>query len=389
MTIIIDVTRLVRRLVKGRTLTGIDRVSMAYVEQYKHTAQALVRWCGRSWVLSSAQSKALFTWLITPGSTMSVRWIMIKGIFSYTTKKNTTTTFLLNTGHIGLGQSDYLRMMRTQNVQPIFFVHDLIPITHPEYSNPGEDKRYSAKMDYVLRLARGVIINSVATQHDFVRYASETNQNMPQTSVALLASGLVPIPPGKRPIDKPYFVILSTIEPRKNHMLLLHIWRNLVQIWGEKTPHLFVIGQRGWECEQVLDLLDRCQFLKGVVTELSRCSDAELVTYIHHSQAMLFPSFIEGYGLPLIEALTLNIPVIASDIPVFREIVGPIAEFADPLDGARWQTLIMDYAEPSSRLRDAQMKRIQAFRAPTWKEHFMHVDAFLAELSATSQVKPC
>ncbi|MDP3705428.1 MAG: glycosyltransferase family 1 protein [Legionellaceae bacterium] len=380
MNIIIDVTRLVRRLAKKRMLTGIDRVSMAYVQHYEDTARALVRWSGRSWVLSSSQSKALFLWLVTPGSQLALMRIIVMGILSNRALNNNKDTFLLNTGHIGLGQSDYLRMVRTRQVKPIFFVHDLIPISYPEYSNPGEDIRYKEKMNYILALASGVITNSEATHQDLVQYAQQTNQSMRPAQVALLAPGVVFAAPGPRPIDKPYFVILSTIEPRKNHLLLLQIWRSLVQRLGDETPHLVVIGQRGWECENVLDLLDRSQFLKGVVTEISHCQDSDLVTYIRHSQALLMPSFIEGYGLPLIEALTMGTPVIASDIPVFREVAGDVAEYADPLDGKRWEELILDYAKSDSVHRAAQLRRIQTFKQPTWDEHFTKVDSFLLEL---------
>lgn len=381
MNIIIDVTRVVRRLMKGRTLTGIDRVTMAYVHHYAPIAHALVRLSGRSWVLSRSQSNALFRWLITPGKTSMAMLIIFKGILANSDTKNKTHTFLLNTGHIGLGQSDYIRLIRKRGIKPIFFVHDLIPITYPEYCSVGEDIRHKEKMNYVLTLANGVVTNSEATRQELMHYAQQTKQPMPRAKVALLASGILAKSPGARPIDKPYFVILSTIEPRKNHLLLLQIWRSLFQRLGQQTPHLFVIGQRGWECENVLDLLERCHYLQDVVTEIPYCQDADLVTYIHHSQALLFPSFIEGYGLPLVEALTMGVPVIASDLSVFREIAGNTPEYIDPLDGKRWEELIIEYAQPNSVCRAAQMMRLQHFQEPTWQEHFIKVDSLLAELS--------
>lgn len=64
-----------------------------------------------------------------------------------------------------------------------------------------------------------------------------------------------------------YFVVLGTIEPRKNHLLLLQVWRQLIEELGLAAPRLVIIGQRGWECEQVVDLLDRCEVLRGVVLE--------------------------------------------------------------------------------------------------------------------------
>ena len=380
MNLIIDVTRLVRRVVKKQTLAGIDRVSMAYVRHYRSAAQALVRWGGRSFILSDAQSKQLFAWLVTPASVLALRCLLVKGILANCFSTSKPNTFLLNTGHIGIGQSDYLRMIRTQGLKPVFFVHDLIPITYPEYCSPGEAQRHKDKMNYVLTHACGVITNSNATRDDLIEYARFTKQRLPQIKSALLAPGIPSVLPSSRPIDKPYFVILSTIEPRKNHLLLLQLWRYFIKTLGDRAPHLVVIGQRGWECENIVDLLDRCHILQGFVTEVSGCTDVDLVNYLHHSQALLFPSFIEGYGLPLVEALTLNVPVLASDLPVFREIAGDIPEYSDPLDGQRWKELILEYAQPNSSYRAAQMQRLQHFEQLTWEKHFIVVDSFLKEL---------
>jgi glycosyltransferase involved in cell wall biosynthesis len=92
------------------------------------------------------------------------------------------------------------------------------------------------------------------------------------------------------------------------------------------------------------------------------------------------PSFAEGFGLPVVEALAAGVPVIASDLPAFRELAGDIPEYADPLDGARWLELVREYARPDSARRAAQLERIRGFRAPTWKEHFAIVDNFLDSL---------
>jgi glycosyltransferase involved in cell wall biosynthesis len=174
--------------------------------------------------------------------------------------------------------------------------------------------------------------------------------------------------------------MLGTIEPRKNHWFVLHVWRRLVENLGDRAPTLVVIGRRGWECENAVDMLERCGPLKGKVIEEASCSDARLHNYLLHAQALLFPSFVEGYGMPLAEALALRVPVIASDLPVFHEIAGDIPEYLDPLDGPGWMTRIMQYAGAGSPQRTAQLARIEAFRAPTWQEHFEVVDTFIEEL---------
>ena len=172
-------------------------------------------------------------------------------------------------------------------------------------------------------------------------------------------------------------MVLGTIEPRKNHLLLLHVWRQIVAELGEAAPQLVVIGQRGWECEQVVDLLDRCTALQGHVTELPRCGDQELATWLAHAQALLFPSFTEGFGMPLVEALTLGVPVIASDLPVFREVAGGIPDYLDPIDGLGWYQRVLGYLAVGGPMRCAQRVRMEGFRAPTWGEHFTVVESLL------------
>jgi glycosyltransferase involved in cell wall biosynthesis len=95
---------------------------------------------------------------------------------------------------------------------------------------------------------------------------------------------------------------------------------------------------------------------------------------------LLFPSFAEGYGMPLVEALSRGVPVIASDLPVFREIAGDVPDYLDPLDGMGWMVRIESFADPASPERAAQLKRLAGFSAPIWPAHFETVERFLERL---------
>lgn len=381
MNIIIDVTRLTRRRLKKQMLTGIDRVSLAYVNHYKTKSRALFRYCGINIVLSLKNSQKLFNWLINPAHKLPLKTIVFTSIFNKNIPK---FSILLNTGHIGINQKNYLKMIKKYQLRPIFFVHDLIPLFYPEYCSPGEDIRLKNKLDYILKYGYGIITNSTDTLTKLNQYCDENNLVKLPATVALLAPDNKLLQCSKNsevPYPKPYFVMLSTIEPRKNHLLILQIFRRLAEIAPENTPHLFIIGKRGWECEQVFDLLDRSVVLRKVVTEVSNCSDELLVNYLKHSTALLFPSFTEGYGLPLIEALTLGTPVIASNLPVFKEIAGNIPEYIDPLDANTWQNTILGYADKNNHLRKKQIHLLQDFNIPSWEEHFQTIDAFLEHSS--------
>jgi glycosyltransferase involved in cell wall biosynthesis len=373
----IDVTRLVGRALKGRLPTGVDRVGLAYVKHFRARAGAVVRLGDRALALTSRDAQPLFDILADDPRRVRLVRALARALVRARGERILRGAILLNTGHSGLERHAYPEQLRRQQVKPIFVLHDLIPLTHPEYCRPGEDARHATRMDNLLATAGGVIANSRATLDDLSHYAGCKAVPVPPAIAAHLAAAPLPAPHARRPLAEPYFVMLGTIEPRKNHVMLLQVWRTLVQRYGLAAPRLVVIGQRGWECENAVDLLERCPALQEAVTQRHGCTDAELATWLHHAQALLFPSFAEGYGMPLAEALACGVPVIASDLPAFREIATDVPDYLDPLDGPGWCERVLAYTAPDSPARCAQIERMRDFAAPTWAHHFEQVEALM------------
>ncbi len=390
--ILIDVTRLVYRRLKGKLPTGIDRVSIEYIRRYAlrkgQAARAVLSLGPFNAVLSAQDSAAMFAAVDRAESMTGLALVVIAKAFLWRWWcLGYKSHYLFNAGHMGLENPRYAWSLRVCGARPMFVVSDLIPITHPEYCRPGERERHRVRMRVALSTGSGIVTISQDTLNVLRRFATSENLAMPPAVAAPLAPGLPDIAAGPRPLAPPYFVVVGTIEPRKNHLLLLQLWRQMVEQLGDAAPRLVVIGQRGWECENVVDLLERCAQLKGFVIEQPYCSDAALITWMHHAQALLFPTFAEGYGMPLTEALSIGVPVIASELSVFRETSGDVPEYANPLDGRRWQELILDYAKADSTLRAAQLERMKDFRATTWEQHFEKVDALLESLEAGQATK--
>lgn len=382
--ILIDVTRLLDRRMRGRLPTGIDRVSLEYLKHFGERAAALVRYAGQWIEFSREDSRRVFDALLSSSANfdLPIRRLVAKEFVWSVGRRFSEPRFLFNTGHSGLEGKQYAHRLKNSALKPIFVVYDLIPVTHPEYCRIGESGRHKSRIDTMLSHGRGVISISSATLLEIVGHAEANGLPMPPHTVAHLAPARLPVPEPRAPVEGAYFVILGTIEPRKNHWLLLHLWRQLIESLGESAPRLVIIGQRGWECENVIDLLERCEALKGFVFEVPKCSDADLATWLNGAQALLFPSFAEGYGMPLVEALTMGVPVIASDLPVFREIAGDIPEYVNPLDGRRWGELITEYTLTESAIRQRHCLRMKGFIAPTWNAHFDQVEALMERLSA-------
>ena len=381
----IDVTRLVARRLQGRLPTGVDRVGLAYIEYFRERALALVRFAGAWIFLSHRDSDRLFLLLLDAGASggAKLRFWVAKNLLTQRLIEKPRGGILLNTGHSGLDTTDYGMRIQAFGLQSVFFVHDVIPLTHPEYCRAGESGRHRLRIDTVLRHGRGLIVNSEFTLGCLQEYSRRASCALPPHVVAPLAPPSFPEAEPNAPVDGAYFLLLGTLEPRKNHWLVLQVWRDLIARLGNATPRLVIVGQIGWNSENVIDLLERCDAIKSHVIHKPRCSDAELVTWLRHARALIFPSFVEGYGLPLVEALSLGVPAIASDLPAFREIAGNIPEYLSPIDGVGWRDMVIEYSREGSVWRASQMARLTEFSIPSWKSHFSLAETLLERVDAS------
>lgn len=381
--ILLDVSRLIWRRWKGRLPTGIDRVCLAYLRHFAPRAQAVVQYDGFRRILDKKASRQLFA-LLDEGANFRPALILaiVRNLGGLNARGD--GRLYLNVGHTGLDSPRFGEWVRKAGVKPIYLVHDVIPITHPEYCRAGEAEKHRRRMRTVLSTAAGVIGNSQATLDELADFARAEDLPFPPSLAAWL--GVDPLPSSHRleEPDRPTFIAIGTIEARKNHMQLLDIWSRLIDRFGDGAPRLLIIGQRGWEARQVFNRLDHDEKLRGHVIELGNCTDSELAAHISSARALLFPSHAEGYGLPLIEALSLGVPVIASDLPVFREIAGDIPAYLGPFDSEGWERAISDYCENSAD-RNRQIRCMKSFRAPDWNSHFALVERWLQSFDGKAQ----
>ncbi|MBT2187523.1 glycosyltransferase family 4 protein [Sphingobium nicotianae] len=391
---LLDVSRLVWRAWEGKQPTGIDRTCLAYVTHFGARAQAVVQRGSSTLVMPAAASQQLFHMLAMPSADTKAKLMrLVAGGFLFRRRGDLSGQIYLNVGHTGLDKPGHSEWIQRTGVMPFYFVHDLIPLTHPEYCRPGEPEKHLRRMTALLSLGTGVIANSRETLNELAVFAGlQQALHMPPGLVAPLgvgkALGAATKADGVTLPGRPYFVMLGTIEGRKNHLLILNIWAEMARRLGTACPQLVVIGQRGWESEQACDMLDRSEAIRGHVIELSRCDDVQLAAYMSNARGLLFPSFVEGYGLPLVEALAAGTPVIASDLSVFRELAGDIPDYISPIDGLGWSKAVEAYAHEESLARAAQIARMVGWSPPRWEDHFVRVDRWLAQFSLARRQAP-
>lgn len=423
-----DLTRLITRL-RHASPTGIDRVDLAYARHYLggsgqrfglvttavgprivdgETARGIVERVAAGWIEDlSAEDDPVYRRLLArlsgaqpepAGATrsraprfdaMRRRRLQLdtslRAIRSGGVAQLPANTLYLHTSHLRLDKPARFDWLYARpDIRAAFFVHDLIPISHPEYGRPGEASRHAVRMQTIARHADHVLCNSQDVADRFAAYAAEQGfGRKPVTAAWLGAEPVFGAKEGQAPrFARPVFLICGTIESRKNHLLLLNLWRSLAESRPEVMPRLVIVGRRGWEAESVFDMLDRCPAMRDHVVEARGLSTQGLARLLRAATALLMPSFIEGYGLPVIEAAASGLPVLASDIPVHREIAGAFAQFLDPLDGPGWRDAILALCEPESRLGAELAGRLEGYAPPDWAGHFERVDAALAPLLA-------
>ena len=379
-------TRLLRRHVGAIRHSGIDRVSLEYGRWTRERGGHLClrRPTGLRHLSAPAWDRLLLG-VLQPGparhSNLSRTALLLRSlVFRRPIPRGAT---VLVTTHSWLGHRTAWNWLNLRGCRVVVFIHDLIPVQFPEYSHPREKRLHTLRMRHTLQHAKGIIVNSHCTEGALRRFAGEHGLTAPPILVNPLGHDLpepdrAALPVGLR--DN-YFVLLGTIEPRKNHLLILNLWREMARRHGPKTPQLVVIGRRGWECEQVVDMLERCETIHPHLLELNDASDEVVAALIEDATALLMPSFAEGFGMPVQEALARGTPVISTPLPAILEFAGDIPDYAEPLDGPRWMTLIEEFGQPGSPHRTAQLERLPRFQDTTWPAHFQRSGSFLQTLT--------
>lgn len=404
--VLFDASRLLSRTDRSAP-TGVDRVCLAYAEwlvehpeyrmipvRSRHDQLAIVddlwfrdclvelrkRWSGSGPTSSQQESEArLFAALRTENMTASVispppepglkTGKKARAWKQYFRAKRVAcppdARLYFNVGHTSLNTPQILTDLKAQGIERVVMLHDLIPITHPEFCRPGDGAKHRRRVLNAVRHASKIVVNSHYTAHELGCFAERESLHLPSVEVAHL--GLEPIFHQCVPqaMARPYFVHVGTIEARKNLAFLLSIWRRLEEQMGKKAPRLVLIGRYGWENEAVLDHLQRSPNLQGLVHQAENLPDMALAQLMQGAQAVLAPSSVEGFDLPAVESSALGVPLIASDIPAHRELV-PQATLIDPIDGLGWLRAI--------EAATLQKPIAPAYNAPTWQQHFRQIE---------------
>jgi glycosyltransferase involved in cell wall biosynthesis len=236
---------------------------------------------------------------------------------------------------------------RARGVHMAFVVHDILPLRMPQYFPPEIAPMTLEWIKTVSSVAHRIVCNSRSTADDVYSWLNEvgpeTQQPLSIQYFHLGADLHASAPTRGLPDDadqilarlrsRPSFLMVGTVEPRKGH---LQVATAMEELWAQGIDtNLVMVGKRGWN----IDLIDRLEermrkepFGSSRLFWLQGITDEMLVEVYRNVRALVAASEAEGFGLPLIEAAHYGLPIIARDIPVFREVAGKHAYYFDGKD---------------------------------------------------------
>lgn len=247
-----------------------------------------------------------------------------------------------------------LKLKESGAIKIALYVHDLLPLQHPQYFSRDLVWKFN-KYVPLIEAADIIIVSNEDVRNQVVERFQKSH-----VRIAALPSSYPPSIPSMHPRSS--FLAVGTIEPRKNYMAILDAFERLHAL--HPNVELRIIGNLGWKYTDIVSRISRLQERGVRLIWLKNLSDRELQREYQEALALLYPSHFEGYGLPVVEALSQSTPVITSDRPalrLFRRFGGVRVINPDNRDELFNEMVLM----LDSKHRDSLVEQIQLSEIPT------------------------
>jgi glycosyltransferase involved in cell wall biosynthesis len=386
----LDITRLIGRAGAG-PLTGIDRVERAYLAElirrgppFRLACRTALGWL----VVAEGAAARVLGWIDNPASLPhtpalgrligrarklpaleAALWAVSEacreaGLLRRLWRDRRPVW--LSVGHANLGTRFLEALKGVHGLTVMTMIHDTIPLDHPDWAGPKAPDGFAGKLTAAVRHADLIVCPSGAAAGDVRRWSDDDDLTplVAPLGVTPAAPDVAALPFRPAP---PYFLALGTIEPRKDHALLLDVWdRFHATLPKANVPRLVIAGRRGWRNQAVFRRLDSAPVMGRSVIEANDLTDGAVAALLRGAAALVAPSRAEGFGLPVMEAAASGVPVIAADLPVTRELLGDWPVYAPAGEMYAWADAIITMA----RQADSGQGRPTPVQVPGWEAHF-------------------
>jgi len=270
---------------------------------------------------------------------------------------------------------DYVRELRKEGVRFCVFVHDLIQISNPEYCAPEARIEFQTQWIDILSVCDFILANSNFVAQDVRNYIeNKVNFHVPVYPIPLpteLKSKSGNTNAVRRHLTtiakENYVLCVSTLEIRKNHIYLIKVWEKLIRELGEENvPRLVFVGKWGWQIDELRSYLDENGYVDDWLFILNGLSDSELEFLYKNALFTAYPSFAEGFGLPIGESLVYGKPCVASNTTSMPEVGGRFVKYIDPFNVEDGYKVFREVIDNKSKLPQWEDDIRENFKVKTW-----------------------
>lgn len=276
-----------------------------------------------------------------------------------------------------------LPLLKKQGVRIVAHIYDIISITHPQYCLERGVYNF---MDFIgahLQYADDIIVNAQATVDELQKLTQRLGISLPPCHVIPLGADFakqeiitedqVPKNVVEAVQDRPYILMVGTIEPRKNHKLLLEAYDKGLKEMGY---NIIMAGYMGWNMEEFEQKLESHPDYGKRIFHFTGLDDKAIAFLYQHAKFLAFCSYTEGFGLPIIEAIQRGTPVLAADVPVLREVGGDYCVWFEQDDAGELCEAVCALAN-SSGWYEKLKNNNKCFHAVTWEKCHSMMDKVL------------
>lgn len=270
----------------------------------------------------------------------------------------------------------FYSLRKNLGVKVVTCCYDLIPVIYPQYCVGNVSNIFKS---YFIEVADGsdlVLCISRQSERDLNAMLHDVGGARPLTHVFPLGDAVRSgeggggVPDEVRNVLKsPFILFVSTIERRKNHEVLYRAYHILAENGlAESLPKLVFVGMQGWGVGDLMKDIELDPLMNGFIVRLNHVSDAALSELYRSAMFCVFPSFYEGWGLPVGEALAAGKVVLCSNRGSLPEVGGGLVQYVDPWAPKDWADAIINLVQNPEKLRKQEDMVKASYRIRTWDD---------------------
>ena len=271
--------------------------------------------------------------------------------------------------------TDELKKLKEEQELLIYnFVHDTTATTVPQYYHQAFPMIFKNWIrTFVAPCSQKLITNSKNSLNDINQLLKEMRlKELPIQEIRLadkISETIGSIKPSGVLSEKAFFLCVSTLEPRKNHVLLYYVWNLLLDKFEfNKIPPIYLVGGKGWNNENIQFQIANHPLLKQKIIHLENINDSGLLWLYQNCLATLYPAKYEGWGLPVAESLALGKYCIASSSSSIPEIGQDLIDYHNPYSTEELLHLVTRAIEDKEYVAKKNQEIKKCYKITNWDD---------------------